>query len=71
MIIILQWLVSSKHAGLGCLECLGLLLALEVAPPDVFLVDGPSVEHAGHALLPPVLGCHAEVGTSCPVSTTQ
>ena len=41
---------------LGCLECLGLLLALEVAPLDVHLVAGPSVEHAGHALLPPLLG---------------
>ena len=52
---------------LGCLECLGLLLALEVALLDVHLVLGPSVEHAGHALLLPLHGCHAEVGTRCPV----
>ena len=38
--------VSSKLSALGCLECLGLILALEEAPPDVHLVAGPSEEHA-------------------------
>ena len=59
-------MVSSELSVLGCLECLCLLFALEVAPLDVHLVADPSVEHAGHALLPTLLGCHAEVGTSCP-----
>ena len=40
------------------------MIVMIVAPLDVHLVAGPSVEHAGHALLPPLLGCHAEVGTS-------
>ena len=51
---------------LGCFECLGLLLALEVALLDVHLVAGPSVEHA---LLPPLRGRPAEVGTISPLST--
>ena len=49
-------MVSSHLSVLGCLECLGLLLALGVAPLDVHLELVPSVEHAGHSLLPPLIG---------------
>ena len=38
---ILTEVVSSQLSVLGCLMCLGLLLALEVAPLDVHIVAVP------------------------------
>ena len=47
-----------------CLECLVLLLALEVPCHAVHLAPDPREEHAGQLLLSLLLGWHAEVGTS-------